>query len=256
MIDAHFHYNLASNNLIHDIKSIENILHENDIKKILLHIIDYSIGIENICKINWPSKILPSIMLNPFEKESMTNLEILRNHNIRFVKLLPYEQNIFYEDFPLILEYARKVEEQKMCLVICAAYGSKNIYKTNGIHLVEYLLRNGIKTPIIAAHGGMPKVFDTMLLMEEYPNLFMDTSFTLYYWWGSTIIQDYAFMFKKLSGKRIFYGSDHPNVSIEDSKNAFDKCCEKFLISNDIKNNILENNFEKFYTDYFQNDNI
>ena len=256
MIDAHFHYNLTSNNLLNDINSIDNIMQENDIQKVLLHIVDYSISVENICNIKWPVKILPSVMLNPFEKESIIELEMLRNHNIRFVKLLPYEQNIFYEDFPLVLEYAKKVEEQKMCLVICAAYGSKKIYRTNGIHLVEYLLRNGIKTPIIVAHGGMPKIFDMMLLMDEYPNLFMDISFTLYYWWGSTIIQDYAFVIKKLSGKRIFYGSDYPYVSIEDSKNIFNEFCSKFEISKDIERDILTNNFDLFYTNYFNNINV
>ncbi|WP_167955992.1 amidohydrolase family protein [Anaerosporobacter faecicola] len=244
MIDAHFHYDFTNDSKL-DLNNIEKIMNDNSIEKILLHIIDPCLSVKQLCNITWPTNIIPSVMLNPLEKICSLELEKLKNHNIRFVKILPYEQNIDYKDFPKILEYAKKIQEYNMCLVICAAYGSKNIYKTNGIHLAEYLLGNGIISPLIVAHGGMTKVLDTLLLMEEYPNLFMDISFSLYYWWGSTVIQDYAFVIKKMSGKRIFYGSDYPNVTIEQSLNIFKDFCYKYDINSSIQQNILNSNFSE-----------
>jgi predicted TIM-barrel fold metal-dependent hydrolase len=44
----------------------------------------------------------------------------------------------------------------------------------------------------------------------ENPQLYFDSSFTLSYWKGSSVEQDFAFAIKKLGGDRVLFGSDYP----------------------------------------------
>jgi len=118
------------------------------------------------------------------------------------------------------------------------------LYRTNGVELAFKIKEMYPDIPIILAHGGGPRVFDAMSLMNEYDDVYMDLSFSLKYWWNSSVIDDYAFALRKLKGKNVLYGSDYPYVSFKDSYNyfAFFAKIKNIIYTEDI----CYNNFKKF----------
>lgn len=215
-------------------------------KKAILYMLDDEWYNNKWFPIKSTQNINIAMAINPFCSDLEDKLDILQKNDIKIVKVLPYEQKIMSKDYQAVLELAKKIEEKNMVLTVCCSYGSRYVYNTNGVELVSYLLNHGVKSPIIMAHGGMVKIFDAMSLMLEFSNLYMDISFTIPYWWGSSIIGDYAFAFEKLSYDRIFYGSDAPYVGMKKSHEYFKMFCEKYEVSEEDITKILSCNFEMF----------
>ena len=69
-------------------------------------------------------------------------------------------------------------------------------------------------TNFIWAHMGGYKVLDFLFLGKPLPNVFMDFSFTLQYFQGSSVIQDVIYSMRNMKYDRIFYGSDYPDRPI------------------------------------------
>ena len=139
-----------------------------------------------------------------------------------------------------------------MALTICGAYGSKDIYATNGVDLAERILHEGFQNPLIIAHAGMVRILDAFSLMREYQNLYVDISFTIPFWWGSHVIQDLYFVAQNMNFERIFWGSDYTNHSFEEALAKFDLFCKKYQISDENRKKMLEENFSRFYQEYLE----
>ena len=195
-----------------------------------------------------PDNLIISTALG-IHKTYMSDIEKAFEKNIKIIKILPYDQGILRSDYQNILEVAEFVEEKGMVLTICSTYGSKLLYDTNGIELAVFLKKK-TDIPIILAHGGGPKVFDAMSIALDYEDIFLDLSFSLKFWWGSSVIKDYAFVLKKLEFKRCFYGSDYPYVDFDESIRVFLKFAEKYVFSEDVQENILYRNFIEFKSVY------
>jgi len=58
------------------------------------------------------------------------------------------------------------------------------------------------------------------LLALEKKNVWLDTSFSLPYYLGATIEQDFAFMMQKLNYERVVFGTDHPYIPFSDAFTA------------------------------------
>ncbi len=179
-------------------------------------------------------------------------LQKAKEENVKIIKLLPYEHQILYKDFDEVCRFAKLVEEKDMMLSVCGAYGSKDLYNTNGVELAARILESGFKNPLIIAHGGMVRQLDTQVLMCEYPNLYYDISFSIKYWWGSHVIGDIYFTMASLDFERVFYGSDYPYVSFEDSMKYFRMFCDKYGLSQEQEDKILFKNFEAFSKLYLE----
>ena len=175
----------------------------------------------------------------------MKDLEEANKKGVKIIKILPYDQEITRIKYNNVLEIAEYLEEKRMLMTICSTYGSKLLYDTNGIELAVFLKKK-TDIPIILAHGGGPKVLDAMSLALDYEDIFLDLSFSLKFWWGSSVMKDYAFVLKKLEFKRCFYGSDYPYVDFDESVRFFLQFAEKYGFSKDIQENILYRNFKEF----------
>lgn len=168
---------------------------------------------------------------------------------IKIIKILPYEQKITRHKYPDVIEMTKVAKEKGMVLTVCSAYGSKLLYETNGVELAAYIKKE-VDIPIILAHAGGPRIFDAMSLALEYEDVFLDLSFSLKYWWNSSVINDYAFAIKKLESKRCFYGSDYPYVDFDESMEFFLRFTNEHNFSEQEKNNMLCDNFDKFKDRY------
>ncbi len=218
---------------------------KNNISQAVVYILDEKILSQDI---TIPKNLIVSTTVG-IQKNYQLDIKKASYKNIKILKILPYDQKIFRKQYPKIRELAQLAKDQKMVLSICSTYGSKMIYDTNGVELATYI-KKSVDLPIILAHGGGPKIFDAMSISLDYEDVFLDLSFSLKYWWNSSVIKDYAFAVKKLEGSRCFYGSDYPYVSFKESMSYFLKFITKYDISDEDKKQILTNNFEEFKKRY------
>lgn len=252
MIDAHLHCDFTEEKKEQQLQFLKKTMWEHNITRAVLYLIsDRDYEKENYL-LDFGTNIIPSIMLNPKDTQIDQKLMTLKKSGIKMLKLLPYEQQLFYEDYDRVCDYAMKVQEQDMILTVCGSYGSKDVYRTNGVELAARILAAGFQNPLIIAHGGMVRLLDTHSLMCEYPNLFIDISFTIPYWWGSHVIEDLNFVIQRAKYERVFWGSDYPYHSFEDEIHYFELFCKKFQISPQNRDKLLSGNFEKFYEEYLK----
>lgn len=252
MIDAHIHHQFTTNFAQQELEDLKRKLKAHGIDQSILYLIyDNDITDKNYM-LSFGESIIPSVMLDPKDGQVSEKLLDIKRAGIKMIKILPYEQQLYYEDYPLVCNFAQQIQEQEMVLTICGSYGSKNVYKTNGVELAAAVLNSGFTNPLILAHGGMVRQLDVYSLMVEYPNLYMDLSFTIKYWWGSHIIQDLYFTLNKFNFMRAFYGSDYPNMTLKEAREYFDRFCDMFEIAEMDRKKLLEGNFKRFYHDFLR----
>jgi len=221
----------------------------NNIDLAVVYLLDKRILTFNKYKIKIPKNLIISTIVGIQDYTDIVDIRRADKKGIKIIKILPYEQKILRSSYNRVLDLAEFAEEKNMVLTICSTYGSKLLYETNGIELAT-LIKKKYDIPIILAHGGGPKILDAMSVMLEYDDIFLDLSFSLKFWWDSSIIKDYAFALKKLGSKRCFYGSDYPYVKFDESLYYFNKFIKKYNFSDEAIENILHINFEEFERKY------
>lgn len=252
MIDAHMHLPDRGKDASEKIHILRQEMKAHNIEKGLLYLIDekdYELG---VYKLDFGKEIIPSIALDFRDVDIEKKLDHVHGSGINSVKILPYEQKIYYEQYDKVCDYAMKVQERSMILTICGAYGSKDVFRTNGVELAARILNAGFTNPLIVAHGGMVRQLEIHSLMCEFDNLYVDTSFTIPYWWGSHVIDDLYFLLEKDNYCHAFWGSDYPGHSFELSQKYFDLFCEKYHISDENRKKLMSDNFNNFYEEYLK----
>ena len=88
-----------------------------------------------------------------------------------------------------------------------------------GFDPVKYanLARKCPQTRMIWAHMGGHYVLDFMMLAKRLPNVYMDTSYSLLYYRGSSIVKNMIYSMRSMKFERIFYGSDYPDRPVKES---------------------------------------
>jgi predicted TIM-barrel fold metal-dependent hydrolase len=255
IIDAHVHLypepilerecNISQEPVNEHLLTLSKKLIEKNITQAVVYILDEKVLLNTV---QIPKNLIPAITVG-IHSTYQNDIEKALSQGYKIIKILPYDQHITRDIYFKVLTLAEFAEENKMVLTICSTYGSKLIYDTNGIELAA-LIKKKYDVPIILAHGGGPKIFDAMSLALEYENVFLDVSFSLKYWWSSSVIQDYAFALHKLESKRCFYGSDYPYVDFDESLKYFLEFVKKYDFSEEEKKQLLFLNFNSFKKRY------
>lgn len=165
------------------------------------------------------------------------------------VKIHPRLQKICEDDFATVEKFARAAERMGLFLIVDCAYLSRDLYKYSGIKLVAHL-GGAISCPIVMAHAGAPFPLEAFSVASDSKNVFLETSFALSYWKGSSVEQDIAFAVKKLGAGRCLYGSDAPFISLCDSLQTFDAFSEKYNLSKAEIVDIMYNTANKILNNY------
>lgn len=238
IIDANIHlpetpndlneFNHNSFNVLNSIDTLEGKLIKNNVVGGCVSILDIdflkrneSIIIHRLESLN----IKSVIMIDPNDSNWKKNIDTAKNLGFIGIKFHAYRQKIDHKLDKKITEICKYASNMDMLITICCSYGTKDLYKFNGVRIISEIL-NAVNTPILALHGGGKLVMDLMLIAEQSRNVYIETSFSLPYYIGSSIETDFAFAIKKLGSKQWMHGSDHPyidmQISIEETK--------KFLI--------------------------
>lgn len=125
-----------------------------------------------------------------------------------------YLQRIAPDDYPTVIDFALAAVELGMVPGFCTAYGSRNMYNYDPLALVA-AFANQCSAPTVLYHMGGAKILEAFLLCDAWPQLILETSFSLPYWIGSSIEADMAFAIRRLGAERVMFGSDHPFMPLD-----------------------------------------
>lgn len=142
----------------------------------------------------------------------------------------PYFQQIGPDRFGTAVAAAREAARQGLLLCVCTAYGTKDLYRYDNLAFAVRLAE-AIAGPVVLLHAGGARVLDAMLIADALPNVFLETSFSLPYWVGSSVEQDFAFAMRKLGTERWLFGSDTPFVPFSEAVAAHLRFFERHRFS-------------------------
>ncbi len=149
------------------------------------------------------------------------NLEVyfgkLKEAGVFAIMFNSYLQKIAEADFQQVLKACQLAEKNKMTICIDGSYGTSKMYAYDNMKLACLIADAITKIPIVIIHSGGYRILEAMLLALDKPNIYLDTSFSLNYYVGSSLEKDYAFAYKKIGANRVMFGSDHPYDSFSEA---------------------------------------
>ena len=185
-------------------------------------------------------------LINPNDNFSINRLSEFKDAGLTAIKFHGYIQKISKQNFESVLDISLNAEMLKIPILFDASYGGLNMYKYKSIELISHVLEKVKKVPVVILHSGGAKAIEALLLAEACKNVYLDTSFSVPYYLGSSIEKDLAFAYKKIGSHRVLYGSDFPYVNIHDSLKTL-----IFFQSNNFSEKDRENIFSKTSMEVF-----
>lgn len=172
-------------------------------------------------------------------------LQKVKLAGVKGIMFNSYLQQISDEDFELVYNVSKIAADNNMFVCIDGSYGTSKMYTYDNLKLACYIADRITAVPIVIIHSGGYRIMEAMLLAADKKNVWLDTSFSLPYYIGSSLEQDYAFAYKRLGTDRIVYGSDYP---YENSERAIDIHLDffrKYEFSDTDIDNIFFNNAKR-----------
>jgi len=169
-------------------------------------------------------------------------LEKVKEQGVQAIMVNSYLQQISESDFPLVHKACKFAEENNLIICIDGSYGTSKMYSYDNLKLACFISDFIERTPIVIIHSGGLRILEAMLLALEKTNVWLDSSFSLPYYLGSSLEQDYAFAYKKIGTNRVLYGSDIPYLNSDKSIQLHLNFFEKYHFSDKAIENILYSN--------------
>lgn len=182
---------------------------------------------------------------NPKELERLTSL---KKAGIDAIKFHCYFQKIEQSDFLKAMELAKVAVDLNMPIFIDTSYGSAGMYRYDNLKLAAFLVEKITTVPVVLLHSGGARILEAFLLAEACSNVYLETSFSLPYYIGSSVERDMAFAYKKVSEK-VIYGSDFPYVSLTDSMKIFLKFAQDWKFTDVEIEGFLDTNVKTIFGD-------
>jgi predicted TIM-barrel fold metal-dependent hydrolase len=157
----------------------------------------------------------------------ITYLEKVKESGAKAIMFNSYLQQITDADFTEIIKICQFAEKLDLVICIDGSYGTSKMYTYDNLKLACLVADFISKVPVVIVHSGGYRILEAFLLAAAKPNVWLDTSFSLPYYIGSSIEQDFAFAYKKMNAQRVVFGTDYPYENSESAiqihKFFFDK---------------------------------
>lgn len=158
-----------------------------------------------------------------------------------------YLQEISNQDFKMVINACKIAEELGLIICIDGSYGTSKMFEFPNMKLACAVADVVTNTRIVIVHSGGYNVLQAMLLALDKTNVWLDTSFSLPYYIGSSIEQDFAFAYKKMDYSRIVFGSDHPYMNMEKTITVHKTFFGKYDFPDKAVEDIFYNNAVKLF---------
>ena len=233
-IDAHVHIDLkrwktvkaAAGNLVRDME-------KSGVEKAVLlpdNYLNLNEHIEKACAL-FPGKFYGFGMVNPLQAKGRIKKEMQALTSKKWckgIKIHPRTQN-FNLDAPGVFHIAEFAAKSEFPLTIdCLPIFKFTVLDEKSFpNAFDRLAKNNPCTNIIIAHMGGHRLMDAFAVAKANPNIFLEVSYSFYFYSGSSVENDMLFAIKKLGPQKIIYGSDHPAIGIGKGLKNFKALCDK-----------------------------
>jgi predicted TIM-barrel fold metal-dependent hydrolase len=169
-------------------------------------------------------------------------LDRLAQAGVEGVKFHSYVQKIGDADIARAAAAARQAAQRGLFVCIDASYGTTRMYEYDNLRLAARVLQEVSATPVVILHSGGARCWEAMLLALDAPNAYLETSFTLPHYAGSSIEADLAFIYRKVGVERVLYASDFPYVGLNESRECAERFFDRYQFGASEREAILGNN--------------
>ncbi|MBI4354997.1 MAG: amidohydrolase family protein [Candidatus Omnitrophica bacterium] len=129
---------------------------------------------------------------------------------LKGLKLHPRLQGFGRNEYTQLVPLIQRAARLNVPVLIDAFPYGKELFETRAVELINALAEAVPDANLIMAHAGGYQLFEAFLVAKAHRNVFLDISYTLPYFRGSSIETDLGFVIRKMHAQRIIYGSDHP----------------------------------------------
>ena len=247
--DAHLHLDdRLSSSLQESFSSLVEGLEEAEVKKcILLHLNTQPWGFEELIElVNKEERVESFINIDPRDPEVIDLLRYAVKIGYSGLKLHPRLHG-YDPDSEKVIELVQ--EAGKLGIPTLVDAFPDGISLMRGFSPLQYarLATSCPASRLIWAHMGGHKVLDFMLLAKRLDNVFLDCSYSLLYYRGSSITDDILYAMRSMRYKKIFYGSDYPDRSVKDTLDLSIAEFRRVGISDTDQEAILYRNAKEFF---------
>lgn len=162
-----------------------------------------------------------TVLVDPRDPEWRERLGQLRAVGVSGIKFHCYIQQLSEADFSSCIAMSTLAQSLGLAVMIDTSYGSLDMYRFDNLRLAAAIATRVRHVPIVLLHSGGARCLEAMLLADAARNVYLETSFSLPYYLGSSIERDLAFAYRKLGEERVLYGSDFPYVALDESRDKF-----------------------------------
>ena len=170
------------------------------------------------------------VSLNPLDADSVErNLDAyVATGRLHGVKLHPRRQHFTFEHLREVITLVEQAAAHRVPVLMDAFPYGDTYYKIQEVRLVHEVAQAVQQAKIIMAHAGGIHVLDALMVVKASRNVVVDVSFTPFWFAGSSIASDLAFVLRKIGPNRILHGSDSPEVpparAIDDTLALCERC--------------------------------
>jgi len=233
-IDSHLHFDYKNyNNLQQASKELQiQLLHQGFGKGVVINMNFEPWTIEDFSsELSKHNNLIGVININPKDSNCLMTLEYaVKNLGYLGMKLHPRLHNFDLLD-PQVVKLCNYAEILKIPVIIDAF--PDGTFLLNGYEPIKYarLAQKAPKTKFVWAHMGGHDVIEFMLYAKRLTNVYLDSSYSILYYQESSLCKDFIYAMKSMKFDKIFYGSDYPDRSIEDTFNQKLKIFKKHGVS-------------------------
>jgi len=241
IIDAHTHIYSYSESARKEkntlLENLINSINNSKVDKAVILPIYPQVSNEDVAEAcqKYPNKLIGFASVNPLK--DVENFEDdVRKYGLKGIKIHPRIQRISPIDKRIIKLTKRAAVLNLPILLDCFPQVDANFPINETLpEKIGELAQKVPEAKIIMAHAGGYKLWDAFFIARANPNIYMDFSFSISYFKDSSIEQDLCFVLKKLGAKRCIYGSDYPEISLEQSLKYAQEMVENIGFSDEEK---------------------
>ncbi|MBN2384734.1 amidohydrolase family protein [bacterium] len=192
--------------------------------------------------------IIPFMSLNPLEPDVVDQLKnLLGSYPYRGLKLHPRFQKFGLSD-ERVVGLVRSAAEHGLPVLIDSFPYYPDYYPEISPAAFHELARHAPEATIIIAHACAHRVIEAMFVAKANPNVYLDMSFSLLYFRGSSVIDDLVYVLRGLQGNKVLYGSDYPDRGLARSLELTLEVLEPYHLDKVIIDKFLHDNAASLYT--------
>lgn len=244
-IDCHTHIDEnGNNNLFHE------LIHSDQIDAINIIAVkgmwDEATILDQIKKVEARLKGKSIYLTAGLDKLSVETAEQGYYEPYSLLKIHPRIQHLDAPSIHELFETLREKQIRKPVMIDMFPYRN-GTYKIAQYNPLEYeeLLNDFPEYNIVFAHFGGIYLREVFMMMKCYKNLWADTSLISRYFRDSPLEGELYYFIKRLEGERVLYGSDYPELPLDDCYTLqYGKMIAAGMSDNDIQK-VMSTNFLK-----------